>query len=85
MLQMWDAESGEEKRTLRGHKARVIACVFSLDGKTVLSGSLDKTLKARAFLWSSYFVMKVMTCKAIETRFLCFRCGMLSREKSSAP
>ena len=49
--QMWDAESEEEKRTLTGHQREVSSCVFSTDGKTILSGSYDKTLKVSILRW----------------------------------
>ena len=37
--------TGEEKRTLSGHSHYVMACSFSPDGSSVLSGSEDNTLK----------------------------------------
>ena len=37
--------AGEEKRTLSGHSDYVRACSFSPDGGSVLSGSMDRTLK----------------------------------------
>ena len=40
--------AGVEKRTLRGHSDYVYCCAFSPDGKSVLSGSRDETLK----IWS---------------------------------
>ena len=36
---------GTEKCTLSGHSSNVMACSFSPDGASVLSGSHDKTLK----------------------------------------
>ena len=44
-LKIWDAESGKERYTLRGHFRVVTSCSFSPDGASVLSGSDDKTLK----------------------------------------
>ena len=37
--------AGVEKRTLSGHSYYVNACCFSPDGGSVLSGSIDETLK----------------------------------------
>ena len=37
--------AGEEKRTLSGHSREVMACSFSPDGGSVVSGSKDETLK----------------------------------------
>ena len=37
--------TGEEKCTLYGHTEPVVACSFSPDGASVLSGSYDNTLK----------------------------------------
>ena len=42
---MWDAESGEETLTLKGHTWKVESVVFSPDGKRIVSGSWDQTLK----------------------------------------
>ena len=56
-LKLWDAETGQELTTLSGHKyldeqgrvvggvAWVNACAFSPDGRWIVSGSFDKTLK----------------------------------------
>ena len=38
-------ESGEEKCSLRGHSSGVTSVAFSPDGKTVVSGSSDQTVK----------------------------------------
>ena len=46
--QVWDAASGTENCTLRGHSDWVRSCAFSPDGKLIVSASDDKTLKVRA-------------------------------------
>jgi WD40 repeat protein len=45
MLKVWDAATGRETRTLKGHTDLVCKVAFSPDGKRVVSGSYDKTLK----------------------------------------
>ena len=47
--------------SLRGHKARVLALVFSLDGKMMASGGLDKKMK----LWDAHAgrVLYVFDCE----------------------
>ena len=42
---MWDLASGECKSTLRGHTAKVLSVAISLVGKTIVSGSADKTVR----------------------------------------
>ena len=37
--------AGEEMRTLSGHSREVMACSFSPDGGSMVSGSKDETLK----------------------------------------
>ena len=40
---MWDLETGRQERTLEGHQASALA--ITPDGRRVVSGSLDTTLK----------------------------------------
>jgi len=42
---IWDASTGECKRTFSGHSEGVFSAVFSADGLSVLTGSQDKTAK----------------------------------------
>jgi WD40 repeat protein len=44
-LWVWDTASGEQRAVLAGHVSTVTALAFAPDGKAVLSGSGDKTLK----------------------------------------
>jgi WD40 repeat protein len=48
-LKLWDAQTGQEILTLKGHSDRVWSVAFSPDGKRIVSGSVDETLK----LWDS--------------------------------
>ena len=44
-MKLWDARSGSLIRTLTGHTERVRTVVFTPDGRYLLSGSRDKTLR----------------------------------------
>ncbi len=44
-VKIWNIESGECLRTLKGHSSSVETVVLSKDGRNLLSGSDDKTLK----------------------------------------
>ncbi len=42
---MWDLETGRLERTLEGHQSSVSAVAITPDGRRVVSGSWDTTLK----------------------------------------
>ena len=44
-LKVWDAQTGQETLTLKGHSDTVWSVSFSPDGKWIVSGSDDKTIK----------------------------------------
>jgi WD40 repeat protein/Tfp pilus assembly protein PilF len=44
-LCLWDVDTGKQVRRLAGHTANVFSVAFAPDGKTVLSGSADKTAR----------------------------------------
>ena len=44
-MKVWDAETGQETLTLKGHTGKVTSVVFSPDGRRIVSGSQDSTLK----------------------------------------
>ena len=44
-LKVWDAQTGQETFTLKGHSDIVSSVSFSPDGKRIVSGSYDKTVK----------------------------------------
>ncbi len=58
-LKLWEAETGKEVRTFKGHSDRVKSGVFSPDGKYILSASWDNTLK----LWEAETGKEVRTFK----------------------
>jgi len=44
-IKIWDAQTGQETLTLKGHSDTVNSVSFSPDGKRIVSGSWDKTVK----------------------------------------
>jgi WD40 repeat protein len=67
-IKVWDTETGQERRTLRGHtfqhkgqeyRQKVWCVAFSPDGNTVASGSADETIK----LWDASTGSELHTLK----------------------
>jgi eukaryotic-like serine/threonine-protein kinase len=58
-LKVWDAATGQEIRTLKGHTAPVSRVAFSPDGRRIVSGSLDETLK----VWDAATGQELLTLK----------------------
>jgi WD40 repeat protein len=44
-VKLWDAASGDEFTTLKGHTSAVKSVAFSPDGRMIASGSWDNTAK----------------------------------------
>jgi WD40 repeat protein len=44
-VRLWDVETSQERRVLRGHEGQVRSLVFSPDGRLLVSGSSDKTIR----------------------------------------
>jgi eukaryotic-like serine/threonine-protein kinase len=44
-LKVWDAQTGQEALTLKGHTSEVTSVAFSADGRRIVSGSDDQTVK----------------------------------------
>lgn len=45
VLKLWDAKTGENTLTLKGHSSRILDVNFSPDGNQIVSAAYDKTVK----------------------------------------
>ena len=45
VCRVWDMQSGECKNTFKGHTKKVTSVAVSADGRTIVSGSEDKTVR----------------------------------------
>ncbi|MGC8001180.1 WD40 repeat domain-containing protein, partial [Salmonella enterica] len=48
-MRIWDAQTGEQLRILKGHSGAINSVAYSPDGMTLASGSTDETIR----LWDA--------------------------------
>ena len=58
-VKVWDAATGQEMLTLKGHTVAVSSVAFSPDGKRIVTGSRDKTVK----VWDAATGQEMLTLK----------------------
>jgi WD40 repeat protein len=68
VVKVWDAHTGHELHTLRGHMAPVFSVAFSPDGKRLASVSLDRTVK----VWDTQTGQELFSPTLIEPQFRCY-------------
>jgi WD40 repeat protein len=56
-IKVWDIAAGMERGKLEGHTNKIFAAVFSPDGKTLATGSADRTIR----LWNIDTMREVMS------------------------
>ena len=62
-MKVWDAQTGQELLTLKGHTGWVTSVAFSPDGKRLASALADKTVK----VWDAQTGQKPLTLKGTAT------------------
>jgi WD40 repeat protein len=58
-VKVWDADTGQETFTLKGHTTQVNSVAFSADGKRIVSSSNDQTVK----VWDADAGREILTLK----------------------
>jgi hypothetical protein len=62
LIRLWDMETGQEVRQLKGHQGAVLSLAFSADGKQLVSGSCDTT----ALVWDVRNVLPAPTATTLK-------------------
>src|SRR5207253_3266135 len=58
-VKVWDAQTGQELLSLKGHTAKVNSVAFGSDGKRLVSASSDQTLK----VWDAQTGQELLSLK----------------------
>ena len=65
-VKVWDAATGQETLTLKGHSMAVTSVAFSPDGRRIVSGSEDGTVK----VWDAATGQETLTLKGHTSRVI---------------
>ena len=79
-VKVWDAETGKEMHTLKGHTNRVNSVCFSPDGKQIVSASDDQTVK----VWDAETGKEMHTLKGHASSVLSVCCSPDGKQLVSA-
>ena len=75
-VKLWDAATGQETLSLKGHLDDVLSVAFSPDGKRLTTGSRDRTVK----LWDAATGQETLPSRAFE---LCLVSSLLARREAA--
>jgi WD40 repeat protein len=62
-LKVWDAQTGQETLTLKGHSGEVTSVSFSPDGKRIVSGGGEYPKPAEIKVWDAQTGQETLTLK----------------------
>ena len=79
-MKVWDADKGNEILTLKGHTREVNSVAFSPDGKRIVSGSGDKTVK----VWDADKGSETFSSRGTQTRSCPWRSAPMANASSAA-
>ena len=73
-MKVWDAATGQEMLTLKGHRLRCTSVAFSPDGRRIVAGGEGKFGESGTVVWDAATGREMLTLKGAHPQ--CYQRGL---------